>query len=151
MVDKEKIASTVQRMVDQVLEETYNDKIFDEIYYLSEYLLDPKEPSCCFTTANFPTSTGFSFTELKKVHTALYKRLLKKEINRKKISFLQTMRIVRALEEFEEEKGKTDFSQTTNPKVNFCVQVSHMESYLKEIWENDGTNPFKFVHQLDQM
>ena len=152
MVNKEKIASTVQRMVDQVLEETYDFKIFDEIYYLSEYLLDPKDDSSVnFTEGNFPTSVGFSLTELKKVHTALYNQLLNKEINRKKISFLRTMRIVHALKEFEVNKGKIDFSKTTNPKVNFCVQVFSMECCLEAIWGNDNTKPLEFVHQLDKM
>ena len=150
MVDKEKIASTVQRMVDQVLEETYDTKIFDEIYFLSNYMIDPKDTGRC-TLADFPALDGFSFTELKKVHTTLYRRLLKKELNRKKSSFLRTMRIVRALEEFEEEKGKTDFSQAANPKVSFCVEVSSMEIYLDEIWGTNGTKPLEFVHQLDKM
>ena len=150
MTNKEKIASTVQRMVNQVLEETYDEKIFDEIFFLGLYLVDPND-TAGYTMSDFPSLDGFSFKELRKIHTELYKRLLNKEINRKKISFLRTMRIVRALQEFEEEKGKTDFSKTTNPKVDFCVQVYSMECCLEEVWENDGTKPLEFIHQLDKM
>ena len=138
MVDKEKITSTVQRMVGQVLEETYDTKIFDEIFCLSQYLQEPDDTS--YKANNLPKFEAFSRTELKRTHRALTKRLLK-EINHKKISFLRTMRLIHALMNADSYGPEVDFSQVTNSKVQFCLQV----------WNMEISNPLEFVHQLDKM
>ena len=139
MVDKEKITSTVQRMVDQVLEETYDTEIFDEIFCLSEYLRNPDD-NTSYRANNLPKFEAFSLTELKRTHRALTKRFLK-EINHKKVSFLRTMRLIYALMNTDPYSSEVDFSQVSNSKVQFCLQV----------WNMEIPNSLEFVHQLDKM
>ena len=133
MADKEKIASAVQRIVNQVLKETYDEKIFDEIFLLIEFLEDTTKT---YYRTELNLFEGFSITDLRKASTALKKSLLEK-INHSEISFLQTMRLVQALDVV---APNAKFSKA-NPKVKFCL----------ELWNRDVSSHLELVHLLDQM
>ena len=118
MTNKEKIASTVQRIVGQVLEETYDEKIFDEIYNLSLYLRHPEDTS--FKDNNLQLFEEFSYREMKKTHSSLKKQLLKK-INHKRISFLRTMRCIQALRACVVDSANIDLAYILNFDMTYLI------------------------------
>lgn len=131
MTKEEKVEKVVKQAVKKILTGKYDTAIFNELSNIpnSKHIAKTNWENA------FPTFSMLTSSQMPKCRAVLKKALLK-ELNNQELSFLQTMRIVKAI-------GALDYSvgQMYAPKrkAKFCVKI----------WQKKISDDLKIVGMLD--